>query len=105
MVRGRGVNGREHADVLQSVQMAGTRGFSSRPHTPTCVWKLQGGVNNVTMALDALGIHLSEEGGEKERGTADQGGKWGCFTPQSLSNGQGKVTGGRRGSGAAVVQS
>ena len=59
----RRVNGREHADMLQSAQMAGTRGFSSRPHAPTCVWQLQGGVNNVTMALDALGIHWSEEGG------------------------------------------
>ena len=59
----RGVNGREHADVLQSAQMAGTRGFSSFPHAPTCVWQLQGGVNNVTMALDAVGIHCSEEGG------------------------------------------
>ena len=61
--RGCRVNGREHADVLQSAQMAGTRGFSSFPHAPTCVWQLQGGVNNVTMALDALGIHWSEEGG------------------------------------------
>ena len=59
----RGVNCREHADVLQSMQMAGTRGFFSRPHASTCVWKLQVGVNNVTMALDALGIHWSEEGG------------------------------------------
>ena len=41
----------------------------------------------------------------KEKNAAVQKGKWGCFTPQSLSNGQGKVTGGRRGSGAAVVQS
>ena len=37
VVGGRGVNGREHADVLQSAQMAGPRGFSSRPHAPTCV--------------------------------------------------------------------
>ena len=57
VVGGRGVNGREHADVLQSAQMAGTRGFFSHPHAPTCVWQLQGGVNNVAMALDALGIH------------------------------------------------
>ena len=61
--RGCRVNGREHADVLQSAQMAGTRGFFSRPHTPTCVWQLQEGVNNVTMALDALGIHWIVEGG------------------------------------------
>ena len=57
MVGGRGVNGQEHADVLQSAQLAGTRGFLSCPHAPTCIWKLQVGVNNVTMALDALGIH------------------------------------------------
>ena len=41
VVGGRGVNGREHADVLQSAQMAGTRGFFSRPHAPTCVWRLK----------------------------------------------------------------
>ena len=66
MVGVRGVNGREHADVLQSAQMAGTRGFFSRPHAPTCVWQLQGGVNNVAMALDALGIHWRGEGVERD---------------------------------------
>ena len=60
----RHVNGREHADVLQSAQMAGTRGFFSRRHAPTCVWQLQGGVNNVAMALDALEIHWRGEGVE-----------------------------------------
>ena len=38
VVGGRGVNCRDYADVLQSAQMAGTRGFFSRPHAPTCVW-------------------------------------------------------------------
>ena len=50
----------------------------------------------------ATGVRREVEG---ERGAAVQAGKWGCFTPQSLTNGQGKVTGGRRGSGGAVVQS
>ena len=76
MVGGRGVNGREHADVLQSAQMAGTRGFFSRPHAPTCVWQLQGGVNNVAMALDALGIHWRGEGVERE---------WKCCCPEKKS--------------------
>ena len=38
----RGVNGREHADVLQSAQMAGIRGFSVRTRVSTCVWGLKG---------------------------------------------------------------
>ena len=63
VVGGRGVNGRERDDVLQSASLAGIRGFSARTRASTCVWKLQVGVNNVTMALDALGIHWSEEGG------------------------------------------
>ena len=63
MVGVRGVNDRVPCQALQSVTLAGIRGFISRPHAPTCVWQLQGGVNNVTMALDALGIHWSEEGG------------------------------------------
>ena len=66
MVGGRGVNGREHADVLQSAQMAGTRGFFSRRHAPTCVWQLQGGVNNVAMALDALWSQERRGGGERK---------------------------------------
>ena len=68
MVEGRGVNGREHADVLQSAQMAGTRGFPSRPHAPTCVWQLHAGVNNGKVALDGLEFARSEremrKGGE-----------------------------------------
>ena len=50
----------------------------------------------------ATGVRREVEG---EREATVQGGKWGCFTPQSLSNGQGEVTEGRRGSGEAVVQS
>ena len=50
----------------------------------------------------ATGVRREVEG---DREAAAQEGKWGCFTPQSLSNGQGKVTGGRRGSGVAVVKS
>ena len=49
----------------------------------------------------ATGVRREVEG---EREAVVQGGKWGCFTPQSLSNGQGKVTGGRRGSGVTMVK-
>ena len=41
---------------------------------------------------------------KREEG-AIQRGKWGCFTPQSLSWGQGRVTGDRRRLGGAVVKS
>ena len=42
---------------------------------------------------------------EGEREAPVQGCKWECFTPQSLSNGQGKFTGGNRESGVAMVKS
>ena len=55
VVGGQCVNGREHADVLQSASLAGMCGFFPRPRVATCVWGLWEGVNKVEMALDALG--------------------------------------------------
>ena len=97
MVGGRGINGREHADVLQSAQMAGTRGFFSRPHAPTCVWQLQGGVNNVAMELDALGIHWRGEGVESEWKCCCPEKKSGSLPPFSIASRAGKHTRGRGG--------
>ena len=56
------------------------------------------------MSLDALGATRVRRKVEGEREAVVQGGKWGCFTPQSLSNGQGRVTGGRRRLGGVVVK-
>ena len=66
--RERRVNGREHGSMLQSASLAGMRGFSACTRASTCVWKLQGRVNNGKVALDALELARSEremtKGGE-----------------------------------------
>ena len=41
VVGGRGVDGRERDDVLQSASLAGIRGFSARTRASTCVKWLQ----------------------------------------------------------------
>ena len=68
MVGGRGINGREHADVLQSAQMAGTRGFFSRPHAPTCVCQLKGVWAKAGESLGCSGKLREEKEAERERG-------------------------------------
>ena len=101
----RGVNGWEHADVLQSAQMAGTHGFFSRPHAPTCVWQLHGGVNNGKVAFDALGLARSEREMRKggESGCPER--KNGSLPPFIIDSRAGKNTRGIGGLGGVVVKS
>ena len=56
-------------------------------------------------ALDALGGHWSEEGGEEGGERAVQRGKRGGFTPQLLIQDAAIATGRIRGLGGAVVKS
>ena len=62
---GGGYSAGAHCSALQSVQMAGMPFFWQSGHGQACLVAL-GGVKNVGIALDALGVHWSEEGGEEE---------------------------------------
>ena len=64
-LEGGGYSAGAHCSALQSVQMAGMPFFWQSGHGQACLVAL-GRSKNVGKALDALGGHWSEEGGEEE---------------------------------------
>ena len=105
MVGGRGVNGRLLCLALESAPLAGIHCFSTRTRATTCVWKLQGRVNNGKVALDALEHARSgremRKGGES--GCPER--KIGSLPPLIIDPWAAKHEGGRGGADEAVGKS
>ena len=105
MVGGRSVNGRLLCLALQRASLAGIRGFSAHTHASTCVWKLQGRVNNGKVSLDAL--ELARSGREMRKG-GESGcpeRKIGSLPPLIIDPWAVKHEGGRGGADEAVGKS